>query len=202
MNYIYDIYLNFQEIAYDFYEWHKTDKVLHIKKIPVFKINTTSLHKAIRNKNKINLPVTKKAETYGNKSRFDACILTDGNDALAIQTNQNGIIIAKSLLLLDEESEVIDVARGLTSTEIEVVETNHIPLSFLTRYEEERKSFLLKNIPQMDEHQLSYLYFECFSEEEKNRRKSEQRIKSEITLNNDEICAKSYSFLKLIYAKT
>lgn len=31
MNYIYDIYLNFNEVAYDFFEWNKNDKITHIK---------------------------------------------------------------------------------------------------------------------------------------------------------------------------
>jgi len=38
MEFIYDILLNFQEEYCDFYEWQINDKVLNIKKIPLYKI--------------------------------------------------------------------------------------------------------------------------------------------------------------------
>ena len=39
MIYVYDILLNWnKEVAYDFFEWEKTDKLDHIKKIPLFKV--------------------------------------------------------------------------------------------------------------------------------------------------------------------
>ena len=44
MNYIYDIILNFQEVIYDFYEWNQTDSISHIRKIPVFKVNSRDLY--------------------------------------------------------------------------------------------------------------------------------------------------------------
>ena len=47
MNYIYDIYLNFNKTYYDFYEWNNNDKVMHIKKIPLFKVSTSNLKKMI-----------------------------------------------------------------------------------------------------------------------------------------------------------
>ena len=41
MNYAYDIILNFQKDYYDFFEWNKNDEILHIRKIPIFKISNT-----------------------------------------------------------------------------------------------------------------------------------------------------------------
>ena len=38
MNYVYDIYLNLNNVLYDFFDWDKNDKLIHIKKIPIFKI--------------------------------------------------------------------------------------------------------------------------------------------------------------------
>ena len=40
MNYIYDLLLNFNENIYEFYDWNKTDNIKHIKKIPIFKIDS------------------------------------------------------------------------------------------------------------------------------------------------------------------
>ena len=39
MNYVYDILLNFQEYAYDFFEWNIDDEITHIRKIPMFRIS-------------------------------------------------------------------------------------------------------------------------------------------------------------------
>ena len=39
MNYIYDIYLNLNKNLYDFYEWNKSDNIIHIKKIIDFLTN-------------------------------------------------------------------------------------------------------------------------------------------------------------------
>jgi len=33
MTYIYDILLNFKDDLYEFYDWNKTDNIIHIRKI-------------------------------------------------------------------------------------------------------------------------------------------------------------------------
>ena len=43
MNYIYDIYLNFNKELYDFFDWNKSDKLTHIKMIPIFKVNEETI---------------------------------------------------------------------------------------------------------------------------------------------------------------
>ena len=40
MDYIYDIVLNFNDDYYEFYEWKQEDKIINIKKIPIYKIPT------------------------------------------------------------------------------------------------------------------------------------------------------------------
>ena len=35
----YDILVNYHKIAYEFYDWNKTDDVKHIKVIPTFKVS-------------------------------------------------------------------------------------------------------------------------------------------------------------------
>ena len=47
MNYVYDILLNFNEIGYYFYDWNGNDNILHIRKIPIFKIDSKTLKKVI-----------------------------------------------------------------------------------------------------------------------------------------------------------
>jgi len=45
MNYIYDIVLNFNENAYNFYDWYKEDNIELYIKVPVFKIEEDILKK-------------------------------------------------------------------------------------------------------------------------------------------------------------
>ena len=47
MNYIYDIYLNLNNILFDFFDWNKNDKIIHVRKIPIFKVNEELLKKII-----------------------------------------------------------------------------------------------------------------------------------------------------------
>ena len=38
MNYFYDILINLNDIAYNFYEWSKDDSILHLKKYQYLKL--------------------------------------------------------------------------------------------------------------------------------------------------------------------
>ena len=44
MNYIYDILLNFKESFLDFYEWNLDDEIIHIRKIPLFRVSKEKLY--------------------------------------------------------------------------------------------------------------------------------------------------------------
>ena len=68
MNYIYDIYINLLENYYDSYEWEKTDKIIHLKKIPIIKINKKDYQKLLTNKFKIDKELYKKIK-YKTKLR-------------------------------------------------------------------------------------------------------------------------------------
>lgn len=54
MTFVYDIYVNFQTVCYDFYEWNKKDKITHIKKIPIFEIKEDVFKNILVNENKID----------------------------------------------------------------------------------------------------------------------------------------------------
>ena len=54
MNYIYDILLNFNNQAYDIFEWNKEDKITHIRKIPLIKIKYEDLYNLLNKKIKFS----------------------------------------------------------------------------------------------------------------------------------------------------
>ena len=49
MKYIYDINLNFNEILYDFFEWNKSDNIIHTAKIPIIEIKKKDFVNSINN---------------------------------------------------------------------------------------------------------------------------------------------------------
>lgn len=206
MNYIHDIHANFQDICYDFYEWNKNDKIIKIKKIPIFTIDHSKLKLIIRDESKVDLQfltlIEEKTEIYNCKSRINACLLTDGRDIIALKINKNGIIIKKSFFLPEEELDVLESVPISTDSRMKIEQIQPLKKQILTRHERERKKFLLKNMFKMDDKKIFYLYFECFNLEESNRTSAVSRLKKEIKGNNDRICSISYSFLKLIYANS
>ena len=40
MNYIYDILANFNNIYYDFFDWNESDNIIHIKKVPIVRVDS------------------------------------------------------------------------------------------------------------------------------------------------------------------
>lgn len=203
MNYIYDIYVNFQKQCYDFYEWNKKDRLSHIKKIPLFKINDQTLKNIIKNDNKVDLhffeTIKNRTEIFNLKNKITACLLTNNKDIIAVQISHNGIIIKKSFLLPEEEYDILKATVNITLTELKIEKIKTGNLIFLTRNEIERNRYILRNISNMDDNKLFYLYFECFNKEINDRKTVENEIKYEILNNNDKICSISYNFLKLIY---
>lgn len=204
MNYIYDIYVNFQKQYYDFYEWNKKDQITHIKRIPVFKINEYSFKNIIRNETKIDLQFVEllkdKTDIFNTKNKITACLFTDGKDIVAAQLNKDGNVIKKSSLLLDEEYDILRGIDTMPAKNLNIQKVQSFKKSFLTRNEIARNRYILRNISKMDDKKILYLYFECFNKEETNRNKVENKIKQEIIKNNDKVCSISYNFLKLIYS--
>lgn len=203
MNYIYDIYVNFQKYCYDFYEWNRNDNIIHIKKIPVFKISEPVFRNIIKNENKIDLQflesIKNKTELFNFKYKITACLLTDGKDIIAVQSNQNGIIIKKSFLLLEEEFDILKSIENIPTITFIIERIKVGNAHFITRNERERNKYILRNISNMEDSKLFYLYYECFNTKENNRKYVEDKMKYEILKNNEKVCSISYNFLKLIY---
>ena len=87
MEYIYDIVLNFKDRYYEFYEWKKKDKIINIKKIPIYKI---------KNKDYLNIKnnevlINKKTLPKQNKM----FLLASNKEIMGILLNNNGNIKPK-----------------------------------------------------------------------------------------------------------
>lgn len=182
MNYIYDIYLNLNDVLYDFFDWNKNDKINHIKKIPIFKINENSLKTFINNTIKINQPfldnLQNKTEIWNitNKITFSA-LFSDDNNIIAIEFDENGNSIKKSFLQIDEELEILEVVSKFKEKKIDfkIIEKEHSLLK--TRNQIKEECFIEKELKNIKSDKLKYIYFECFGKHEKNKSKILNNLK-------------------------
>lgn len=181
MNYMYDILLNFtnSKKVYEFFEWESTDVIINVKKIPIFKIAKETLWDLLNYRIKVDKSFFKKIENTSivykqNKKRFKhLAIFSDGSKAIGINLNDNGIVEYKSSMLLDEEEEATYIAEKLQLEKLEYQKLEKLKKEeFITRKEEEEKTFLLKEINLLyknnDLEKLKYLYIEYFDKKEEN----------------------------------
>ncbi len=202
MTFVYDIYVNFQNIYYDFYEWNKKDTITHIKKIPIFQIEDKKFQKLIPHDYQIDLHSFEifkmKTETFKPKEKISAVLFTDGSNIIALLFDNNGNIIKKSCLLLEEESTILKSIRKIDFLDIQITELDKKKITLETRLERERKEFLLQQITRMKDSELYYLYYECFGKKVQNRKLIEKELKAEVLMGNENISVISYNFLKLM----
>lgn len=200
MNYIYDIYLNLNENLYDFFDWNKNDKLIHIKKIPVIKVNEDIIKSLIANNIKINdellAQIYNKTEVWNMNIKINYCALFATNsDIIAIEFDKNGKNISKSALFIDEELEVLEIVNKLCEKIINFEILNKQKNIFKTRKQINEDNFICKELKNMDESRLNYIYFECFGKREKNKKIILENIKK--LQKNSKIYRNLYDILKL-----
>lgn len=202
MTFVYDIYVNFQDICYDFYEWNKKDKITHIKKIPIFEIEEETFKKILANDNKIDEVsfefMKNKTEIVKKKKKISATLLTNHKDIIAILLNSNGKIIKKSSLLLEEENAILRSLHKIDFLPITLTEIEKRKVILTTRKEQERETYLLNSFPHIEEQELKYLYFECFGKIKDSTESMEKELMKEISSGNEKISSICDNFLKLI----
>ena len=205
MSYIYDIFINLQARLYDFYEWNNTDEIIHVRKIPVFKIRSKQLLELKNNKVLISNNFLKKlfnrTEIFCDRSVRNmpyVCLLGDENEVVALEFDSSGRKCRSSRLLIDEELEVLEVVDNLNDDIIsyEVLEKEHYSF-FKTRKENKIYDYLLKQFIPNNYIKLKYLYFELFEKEEDNFERIVSDIKNELDNNWVNIYHKVYSFFRL-----
>ncbi len=199
MSYAYDILLNFQDVYYDFFEWNEDDEFVHIKKIPIFLVSHNS-YVDMKNYN-VKIPaefissIYNKCEVFNHYNRgglSKAFIISDGDEAMAINFDKEGYVIARSSLIFDENDDICRSASNLEKAKInyEIIERN-TENSFLTRFE---RTSTKKNLNKLkvlfdtkDFDKIYYLYLECFNSSCSDKEKVYHRLCEEIRT-----CGNSY----------
>ncbi|MBP3920973.1 MAG: DUF3603 family protein [Bacilli bacterium] len=205
MNYIYDILVNFNKNYFEFYEWNETDDIIHIKKLPILKVNSEFLKDAKKNdvciSKKMLDKIYKKAEFFkGYKTlKLDyVCALTDEKEAIALNITSNGNIIEKSSFLIDEENEIIDISNSMSFCEYDYsVKEKEKEYPFKTRKEISITNYIINELKNIDDDKLKYLYLECFDTTTEDIKLIQEKIKKEIKENFYNVYDKIYPLLKL-----
>ena len=131
-----------------------------------------------------------------------AVIVTTLKKALAIELDDEGNVIYRSALLLDEEDEVLEIGEELARMDIDYkVKNKNNKVLYLTRKEEEEKKFLIKEIKKIkqnrEESKLNYLYKEFFSDELNDFNSKIKVLETEISKEYSSFHNRIYKLLKL-----
>lgn len=208
MNYIYDILLNFKKDFLEFYEWDLNDEIVHVRKIPLFRVKKTELYDFKNCVLKIDplflKSIFNRTEIFKgrNKKTIKYCFLIGSiDDVVAIYLDESGKIIYKSDLLIDEAEEILEVINQIDETNISYQKICDSVFDFKTRKEKEKIDYILKHLNKTTDDKLKYLYYECFDIKEDNIEKIKNNLLNRV--NNDfNIVNKIYEFYKLLSYKT
>jgi len=172
MNYYYDVLLNFQDIYYMFYEWDELDNIEFIKKIPLVHTESKTICDMISKKIKVNLDflnqLENKTKLKQNKYLKYACIISDGKNSIAIEFNDNGEIISKSSLTIEDELNINEFIYYVNKINIQYETIADEILNKEIRQEKKIKKILKLEINDMYKNKnfskLKYIYLEWFNE--------------------------------------
>ena len=213
MTYIYDILLNFtdENRIIEFFEWDENDVLDHIKKIPVFRVSSKQIAELLNNEVKVEKTFLNKIKsqtiTYNRTKNLEyAALITDINKVIAIEFNNNGEIISRSTLLLDEEEDIIDECFQIKQELIpyKIVKTINIE-KFLSRKEIKIQKYLLKEFKNLYEtkniDKLTYLYEELYKKDNLSFKEMYLKLKESIENDYSEKHTQLYEIVRLSYTK-
>lgn len=198
MNYVYDVLVNLNEEIYDFYDWEESDSFIHVRRTPIFKVNEQTFYDLLTKKVKVNLEFTnsikEKTQIFGGRNIEiikSSCIISDGNNALMIEFNDEGKINRKSKFLINEELEIVEVSKTLKTLIIDYnVLNNKITTNKMIRSEKRKLKNILKELENLkdDKEKVDYLYYEWFEKEDglNKYEKLVKSIKTKFTNKHDE----------------
>lgn len=193
MNYVYDILLNFKEEFIDFYDWNTRDGLDHIRKIPIFKVETKVLRDfldySIELDEKELVKIENQTEIFLGrkvKSIRYACLITDSRKVLALKIKDKKVYISD--LLLDEEESSLDMIALLSFWDLKYKKkdkrtTNRFKTRKQLEFEKNLDLELQKLVNEKNLSKLKYIYYECFDEKEDKKDVMIHKINLELKEN-------------------
>lgn len=183
MTFIYDILVNLNYELFDFYDWDEKDNFSHIRKTPLFKVNSNNISDFIFKKVKVDeeflISIKDKTQMFSGRNVEVinyACIISDGNVAVMLEFDQEGYSKRKSKFLVNEEFEILDLVKSIKNTNIvyNVVNSNYKKINMIRSDKNILDSildelFLIKE----DNEKIDYLYYEWFDTDKGNNKYDE-----------------------------
>ena len=191
MNYVYDIYLNFNNELYDFFDWNKNDKLTHIESIPIIKTNEEIIKQLITNDIKISKEILNKyrKKTSNRKNEKSYFLFCDTNNVIAIEFNSNGLSLNKSYLQISDELEILENINKYKKIDLNFKTIKRKKQILKTRKERKNEEFIKKELSNTNPLRLQYIFFECFGKQETNTKIITKKL---LNLSKD---SKSYNNL-------
>jgi len=200
-----------KERLFEFYEWDSSDGFEHVKKIPLVRINSVDMENIINGNIKVNKlfldKISNKTILYKNKKYIKYGVLfSDLNRVVAIEFDNEGFILSKSSLLLDEEEDVISDAFLLSTYNLEYKVIDKYDVNnFLTRSEVFKKNYLLKELLNIYKEnyfdKLNYLYEEVFGKDHRSIDEKYDVMIKDINDNYNDNYNRLYDIVRLSYQK-
>lgn len=212
MNYYYDLILNFTDENIPFYEWEDNDNLEYIEKIPLVKISEKDMLSMLENNIKISKEFLEKIKDKTsikvggmlNTIEF-ASIFTDGKSSLALEFSDEGIVIARSNLMIEDDLNIIEMSFTLKNKNIvfdtlEKIEVDH-PLREITKMKLVIKNEITKLYEEKNIDKLTFLFLEWFGINEENIKNIYSKMLKELEKELDESQCRVYEIIKLSYSK-
>ncbi len=192
MTYIYDVTLNFNEVLYDFFEWNNSDNLIHVRKIPIFKVSNDTflnvLTYEVQLSDEILYKIKDKTDTYGKKTKsFTSCLIRNEDNIIALKFDDNGISKQVSSIIIEEELDILEIRVSMTKS-FEYKTLNKRKFLTSTRYDSVNRTYLQKQINSLnidnDREKIKYLYFEYFGKYINDEKTALNKLKKEIIKDN------------------
>lgn len=204
MNYIYDVVLNFNKCYYEFYEWKKKDKLLNVKKIPLFRINSSLMNYFKYNIIKVDMSFINKIYNLTTfYSKYDnkyMCLLSDNNETIGVMFDKDGNLIKRSSMVFDEQDECNDEVYNEEEININLLVNKNNEYKFISRCDMEKRDYLNKYINNLDiknnSNILKYIYYDYFEQELEDVNEIKKVLINEVNTNNDN--NKLYNLVKFL----
>lgn len=209
MNYYYDIVLNLNEELYEFYEWEENDSIDFIKKIPLFRVSTKTLKDNLKYQTKFSQTmieqIKNKTIIKKNENLENIFLISDTKNALALEINNEGLVINRSKLLVSDEMNLIEMIYSLKEVKIEYEKIKKYEVRKELRQIEKIKKLIKCEIDllyqEKNRSKLKYLYYEWFNTVQNSLEKMYEEMNTELEKNFSEKLNNIYDLIKLSYHK-
>lgn len=171
MIYIYDLLVNFNENLIDFYDWEESDIYEHIRKCFLIKVTTNDYYNILTNNIKLGsnhlLEIKNKTQKFSGRNTINieyALTITDGENAIIIKFDKNGISKLRSNFLINEEVEILRLSNNMKVSEIDYQILNKCKMNLMTRNEKRIVNLIINELNDIkeDKEKIDYLYYEWF----------------------------------------